>query len=60
VSDTYSVIPPPALRARCKTCLDEGFIEVDDCTCDHPQRPVLHDPHCGVEPCPEGCAGVPP
>jgi hypothetical protein len=59
VSDTYSVIPPPQVRAQCRTCLDEGFIEVEDCTCGDVTG-VQHAPHCGMEPCPEGCADVPP
>jgi hypothetical protein len=52
----FGVIPPPDRRAQCQTCLDLGYIEVDDCTCGGPP----HEPHCGMEPCPEGCAGVPP
>jgi hypothetical protein len=58
MSDTYSVIPAPVHRPPCPTCLGDGYIEVEECTCDHPQRPVLHDPMCGVEPCPDGCSDV--
>jgi hypothetical protein len=53
----FSVIPPHT-SALCQTCLDTGFIEVDDCTCgagDH-RRWSEHEPTCGWEPCPEGCA----
>jgi hypothetical protein len=59
VSDTYSVIPEPQHRAKCKTCLDEGYVEVEDCTCGAPTPwgvpGVGHDEECGWEPCPEGC-----
>jgi len=47
--------------AKCKTCLDDGYIEVDDCNCAAGGLPgVSHEPMCGTEPCPEGCAPVPP
>ncbi len=47
--------------ADCLTCLDDGYIEVDGCTCeasDPGVSGVSHEPMCGTVPCPEGC--VPP
>ena len=56
MSDTFSVIPEPRHRARCQTCLCEGYVEVEDCTCGGaPGAEWFHLPHCGVVPCPEGC-----
>jgi hypothetical protein len=53
----FGVIPPPQARARCETCLDEGFIETDDCTCGGgTDNDPWCAPWCGMEPCPEGCA----
>ena len=50
------IIPARADRAQCKTCLDEGYIEVDPgCTCGAKPEDG-HDVMCGFVPCPEGCA----
>jgi hypothetical protein len=45
--------------AACATCLDTGWIEVEHCTCEASDPGVYgvsHEPMCGTEPCPEGCA----
>lgn len=55
MNDTYSVLPTPEHRAQCKTCLDEGWIEVSGgCTCGA-GPPGGHEVMCGFALCPEGC-----
>ncbi len=52
-SDAQSFID--LYTADCLTCLDDGYIEVDDCTCGADEGTGPHDPGCGTMPCPEGC-----
>jgi hypothetical protein len=46
----------------CPECNGWGWIESDRCTCGTgPSGHYgMHEPHCGLEPCPRGCPFIPP
>lgn len=45
--------------ADCLTCLDDGYTEVDECTCAAGAAgEARHGPRCGTLPCPERCGAV--
>lgn len=53
-----AVTPGQAEAHSCRECIGEGVIPVDSCTCGAGPGGYYgaHEPGCGFEPCPAGCA----